>query len=190
MGSKINSKREDIWDKKTNIFRSNPHLFTFVVNYICIFKFKYFTVIVNLIVYRWTTSFIYYVYTICKVMVKIERISLEKDGLIKFFSPNEARILELLWENKKMTSPEIKQQCDDLSLSCVAGTLDRLIKSDFVNRSIDETSKRMKYVYTPVGNRQKVGTKICEKIIDCLADTFGTSTIDTIKKNRDRGKLK
>jgi hypothetical protein len=52
-------------------------------------------------------------------MVKIERISLEKDGLIKFFSPNETRILELLWENKKMTSPEIKQLCEDLSLPCV-----------------------------------------------------------------------
>jgi DNA-binding MarR family transcriptional regulator len=123
-------------------------------------------------------------------MVKIERISLEKDGLIKFFSPNETRILELLWENKKMTSPEIKQLCEDLSLPCVVGTLDRLIKSGFVNRTIDENSKRIRYFYTPVGNRQKVGAKICEKIIDCLVDTFGTSTIDSIEKNRDRGKLK
>ncbi len=123
-------------------------------------------------------------------MVKIERISLEKEGLIKFFSPNEARILELLWKKKKMTSPEIQQQCDDLSLACVAGTLDRLIKSGFVNRTIDETGQRMRYIYTPEGNRQKVGNKICEKIIDCLVDTFGTSTIDTINKNRNRGKLK
>ncbi|UCF49481.1 MAG: BlaI/MecI/CopY family transcriptional regulator [Thermoplasmatales archaeon] len=123
-------------------------------------------------------------------MVKIERINLEKEGLIKFFSPNEARILELLWKNKKMTSPEIQQKCDDLSLPCVAGTLDRLIKSGFVNRTIDKTGQRMRYIYSPVGNKQKVGNKICEKIIDCLVDTFGTSTIDTIKKNRNRGKLK
>ncbi len=120
-------------------------------------------------------------------MVKIERISLGKEGLTKFFSPNEARILELLWEKKKMTSPEIRQQCNDLSLACVAGTLDRLAKSGFVNRTIDETGSRMRYIYSPVGNRQKVGTKICEKIIDCLVDTFGTSTIDSIGKNRKRG---
>ncbi len=123
-------------------------------------------------------------------MVKIERISLEKDGLIKFFSPNEARILELLWKNRKMTSPEIKKLCDDLSLPCVVGTLDRLIKSGFVNRTIDENSKRIRYFYTPIGNRQKVGTKICEKVIDCLVDAFGTTTIDSIEKNRDRKKLK
>ena len=117
-------------------------------------------------------------------MVKIERIYLEKEGLIKFFSPNEARVLELLWKNKKMTSPEIQQKCNDLSLACVSGTLDRLIKSGFVNRTIDETGSRFRYIYTPVGNREKVGNKICEKIIDCLADTFGTSAIDTIKKNK------
>ena len=119
-------------------------------------------------------------------MVKIERINLEKEGLIKFFSPNEARVLELLWKNKKMTSPEIQQECHDLSLACVAGTLDRLIKSGFVNRTIDETGARLRYIYTPVGNREKVGNKICEKIIDCLVDTFGTSTIDTIEKNRKK----
>jgi predicted transcriptional regulator len=121
-------------------------------------------------------------------MVKIERINLEKEGLIKFFSPNEARVLELLWENKKMTSPEIQQKCNDLSLACVSGTLDRLIKSGFVNRTIDETGSRLRYIYTPVGNRERVGNKICEKIIDCLVDTFGTSTIDTIKKNRKKVK--
>ncbi len=120
-------------------------------------------------------------------MVKIERISLYKEGLTKFFSPNEARILELLWEKKKMTSPEIQQQCNDLSLACVAGTLDRLVKSGFVKRTIDETGPRMRYIYHPTGNRQKVGAKICEKVIDCLVDTFGSSTINTIGKNRKRG---
>jgi predicted transcriptional regulator len=119
-------------------------------------------------------------------MVKIERINLEKEGLIKFFSPNEARLLELLWKNKKMTSPEIQQECNDLSLACVAGTLDRLIKSGFVHRKIDETESRLRYIYSPVGNRENVGNKICERIIDCLADTFGTSTIDKIKKDRKK----
>ena len=124
----------------------------------------------------------------CKTMVKIERINLQKEGLIKFFSPNEARILKLLWEKKEMTSPDIQQKCDDLSLACVAGTLDRLIKSGFVSRAIDETGQRMRYIYSPVGNRQKVGAKICDKIIGCLVDTFGMSTLDDIKKNRKRGK--
>jgi predicted transcriptional regulator len=120
-------------------------------------------------------------------MVKIERISLDKEGLTKFFSPNETRILELLWKKKELTSPEIQKECVDLSLACIAGTLDRLVKSGFVNRTIDKSEPRIRYIYTPVGNREKVGSKICEKIIDCLVDTFGTSTVDNIGKSRKRG---
>jgi len=119
-------------------------------------------------------------------MVKIERISLEKKGLIKFFSPNETRILELLWKKKKMTSTEIHDEFNDLSLPCIAGTLDRLVKSGFVKRKIDENGNRIRYIYSPVGNREKVGIKISEKVIESLVDTFGTTTIDTIGKIRRR----
>lgn len=121
-------------------------------------------------------------------MVKIERINLDREGLTKFFSPNEARILELLWEKKKLTSSEIQKQCNDLSLPCVAGTLDRLVKSGFVNRAIDESERRIRYIYTPVGDKHKAGVRICEKLIDCLVDTFGDSTLDTIGKISKRGK--
>jgi predicted transcriptional regulator len=122
----------------------------------------------------------------CKAMVKIERISLEKKGLTKFFSPNETRIMELLWKTGKMTSSEIRNELDDLSLACVAGTLDRLVKSGFVNRKIDENKNRISYIYSPIGNKEKVGEKISEKVIECLVDTFGTSTIDSIGKNKVR----
>jgi predicted transcriptional regulator len=117
-------------------------------------------------------------------MVKIDSISLEKKGLTKFFSPNEARIMELLWKKGKMTSSEIRNELDDLSLACVAGTLDRLVKSGFANRKIDETKNRISYIYSPIGNKEKVGEKISEKVIECLVDTFGTSTIDSIGKNK------
>ena len=123
-------------------------------------------------------------------MVKLERISLEKKGLTKFFSPNEVRILELLWKKKKMTSTEIQDECNDLSLACVAGTLDRLVKSDFVNRKIDENGHRVRYIYSPIGNREKIGVRISEKIIESLVDTFGTSTIDSIGVARKRGSKK
>ena len=119
-------------------------------------------------------------------MVKIERISLEKEGLTKFFSPNESRIMQLLWKNKKMTSPEIKKELNDLSLACVAGTLDRLVKSGFANRKIDETKNRISYIYSPMGNREKVGDKISEKVIESLVDTFGHQQlmllVESVKK--------
>jgi predicted transcriptional regulator len=122
-------------------------------------------------------------------MVKIERISLNKNGLDKFFSPNETRILELLWERKKATSSDVQSHCTDLSLACVAGTLDRLTKSGFVERELDETSERVRYIYTASGTRKEMGSILSEKVIESLMDTFGDSVVDTIgkvKKKRGR----
>ena len=121
-------------------------------------------------------------------MVKIERISLEKEGITKFFSPNEARIMQLLWKNNKMTSTQIKKELNDLSLACVAGTLDRLVKSGYANREIDTTKKRIAYIYSPIGSKKTVGNKISEKIIESLVDTFGTSTLDAIGKVKRKDK--
>jgi predicted transcriptional regulator len=120
-------------------------------------------------------------------MVKIERISLDKEGITKFFSPNEARIMQLLWKKNKMTSPEIKKELNDLSLACIAGTLDRLVKSGYASRKIDETRNRVCYIYSPIGNKRIVGERISEKVIESLVDTFGTSAIDTIGKIKRKG---
>ncbi len=120
-------------------------------------------------------------------MVKIERISLEKEGITKFFSPNEARMMELLWKKERMTSSEIKNELDDLSLACVAGTLDRLVKSGYANRKIDETKNRVSYIYSPMGNKEKVGDKISEKVLESLVDAFGSSALDAIGKIKKKG---
>ena len=117
-------------------------------------------------------------------MVKIERISLGKSGLIKFFSPNEARIMELLWVRKKLTSPLIQNELSDLSLGCVAGTLDRLVKTGFVRREVDETGSRIRYLYFPTSNRREAGIKISEKVMDAIVDTFGESAINSFGKTK------
>jgi len=123
-------------------------------------------------------------------MVKIERISLNKQGLTKFFSPNEARIMKLLWELNHTTSAEITRECKDLSLPCVAGTLDRLFKSGFARREIDQSENRVRYIYYPTGDRNEIGVKISERIIESLIDTFGDATIDTLGKINGRRKNK
>ena len=110
-------------------------------------------------------------------MVKVERINLQKDGLTKFFSPNEVRILELLWEHEEMTSAEIAEELENLSHAVVAGTLDRLVKSGFVERRLDDGGPRMRYIYSAVGGREEVGLRISERVIDSLVETFGDTTL-------------
>lgn len=121
-------------------------------------------------------------------MVKIDRISLGKKGLTKFFSPTESRIMELLWKQKKMTSTAIQNKLSDLSLGCVAGTLDRLVKSGFAQRKIDEKDSRMKYIYYPTTTKREAGIRISEKIMESIVDTFGESAIDSFGKTISRSK--
>ena len=115
-------------------------------------------------------------------MVKFSRINIEKEGLTKFFSPNEVRILQLLWEKEKLTSTDITHCIDDLSLACVAGTLDRLVKSVFIERELVDTKSKVKYIYHPAYTKQEIGTKISERIIESLIDTFGDTVTDTLGK--------
>jgi predicted transcriptional regulator len=123
-------------------------------------------------------------------MVKVDRINLHKEGLTKFFSPNEVRILELLWNNGPMTSGAISDELEDLSHAVVAGTLDRLVKSGFVERKVDEGESRLRYIYSPVGGREDVGIKISERVIDSLYETFGDATISALGRveRKDAGK--
>lgn len=123
-------------------------------------------------------------------MVKIDRISLGKNGLMKFFSPNEARIMELLWERKHMTSPELQKELNDLSLGCIAGTLDRLVKSGFAYRKVDENGSRMKYIYFPTTSKREAGIKISERIMESIVNTFGESAIDSFGKSESEGERK
>jgi predicted transcriptional regulator len=120
-------------------------------------------------------------------MVKVERINLHKEGLTKFFSPNEVRILELLWDREEMTSSDISKEIEDLSHAVVAGTLDRLVKSGFVERRLDEGENRLRYIYSAVGGRDDVGIRISERVIDSLVDTFGDATINALGRVRNRG---
>ncbi len=115
-------------------------------------------------------------------MVKFSRINIEKEGLNKFFSPNEIRILKLLWKKKKMTSSEINKCINDLSLACIAGTLDRLVKSGFVQRELIDTKSKVKYIYRPAYNKKEMGNQISERIIESLIDTFGDTVTDTLGK--------
>jgi predicted transcriptional regulator len=118
-------------------------------------------------------------------MVKFSRINIESDGLEKFFSPNEVRILNLLWEKKILTSSSINECMDDLSLACIAGTLDRLVKSGVVTRELSESETKIKYIYKPAYSRKEMGSQISERIIESLIDTFGDAVTETLGKYKE-----
>jgi predicted transcriptional regulator len=98
--------------------------------------------------------------------------------------------MEILWKHQQMTSPAIQCQLSDLSLGCIAGTLDRLVKSGFAKRKIDERGRRMKYIYFPTTSKREAGIRISEKIMESIVDTFGESSIDSFGKTISRSRRK
>ncbi len=117
-------------------------------------------------------------------MVKLDRITLSNEGLTKFFSPTETRIMEVLWENDEVTTPEITEKTD-ISLSSVAGTLDRLVKAGFATREVDKSGQKIRYLYSASDSMDDTANNITRKILDSLVDTFGKVAIDNFHKYKD-----
>jgi len=110
-------------------------------------------------------------------MVKIERINLSNEGLTKFFSPIEAQIMEVLWINEKVATPEITEKTG-IPLSSVAGTLDRLVKAGFAKREIDKSGTKIRYLYSATESMDNTANTITKKVLDSLVDSFGKVAID------------
>jgi len=55
-------------------------------------------------------------------------------------------------------------------------------------KHMQEIEKRVRYIYSPSGDRKNVGNKISTKILESLVDTFGESTLDSIGKISKKGR--
>ena len=111
-------------------------------------------------------------------MVKLDRINISNEGLTKFFSPIEAQIMEVLWINEKLTTSEITTKTGILPLSCVAGTLDRLVKAGFAKREVNKSGQKVRYIYSATEPMDKTASTITKKVLDSLVDTFGKVAIE------------
>lgn len=110
-------------------------------------------------------------------MVKLDRINLSNEGLTKFFSPIEAQIMGVLWTKEKVATPEISEKTG-ISLSSVAGTLDRLVKAGFAKREIDKSGLKIRYLYSATESMDNTANTITRKVLDSLVDTFGKVAIE------------
>ncbi|MDG6243612.1 MAG: MarR family winged helix-turn-helix transcriptional regulator [Methanolobus sp.] len=110
-------------------------------------------------------------------MVKLDRINISNEGLTKFFSPIEARIMTVLWEEGERTTPDITESTG-IPLSSVAGTLDRLVKAGYAKRTVDKKENRVRYLYYASESMDSTANTITRKVLDSLVDTFGKVAIE------------
>jgi predicted transcriptional regulator len=110
-------------------------------------------------------------------MVKLDLINLSNRGLTKFFSPIEARIMETLWSEGELPTARITERTG-ISLSSVAGTLDRLVKAGYVERRVERIGGRAKYIYSPVYSPEEMAGEITRRVLDNLVETFGEIAVE------------
>ncbi len=114
-------------------------------------------------------------------MVKLDQINLSKEGLTKFFSPIEAKIMEVLWEGDEMFTSEVTEKTD-IPLTSVAGTLDRLVKAGYVKRRVEKVGGRVKYLYAATFSQEEAATEITTRVLDSLVDAFGEVAVENFYK--------
>ncbi|VVB87942.1 HTH-type transcriptional regulator lrs14 [uncultured archaeon] len=120
-----------------------------------------------------------------KPMVKLDQINIANDGLTKFFSPIEAKILKTLWDEGEMMTSELTEKTD-IPLTSIAGTLDRLVKAGYASRRVDNVGGRVRYIYAPVFSEEEIAGEITTKILDSLVDTFGPLALENFSKYSDK----
>lgn len=114
-------------------------------------------------------------------MVKLDQIKLSNSGLTKFFSPIEARIMEVLWSEKELPTAELTRKTQ-VPLSSVAGTLDRLVKAGYVERRIEKIDGRPRYIYSAVHTPEEAAGEITKRVLDNLVETFGEVAVEYFSK--------
>ena len=96
-------------------------------------------------------------------MVRLDQIDLSKDGLNKFLSPIETRIMKTLWREGEITTSMLTEKTD-IPLTSVAGTLDRLVKAGYATRRSERINGRIKYFHEPTFSEKEIGAKITNRI--------------------------
>jgi predicted transcriptional regulator len=118
-------------------------------------------------------------------MVKLDQINLSNNGLTKFFSPIEAKIMEVLWSENELLTAELTRKTQ-IPLSSVAGTLDRLVKAGYVERRIKKINGRPKYIYSAVHTPEEAAGEITKRVLDNLVETFGEVAVEHFSKYEGR----
>jgi predicted transcriptional regulator len=118
-------------------------------------------------------------------MVKLDRINLSNEGYTKFFSPIESQIMDVLWNKGDLTTAQITEETG-VPLSSVAGTLDRLVKTRYVDRSVNNINGRVRYIYTASSTKNETAMEITNRVLDSLVDTFGELAVENFSNYKNK----
>lgn len=110
------------------------------------------------------------------IVMKLNKLRLDRKGMHSFLSPLETDTLILLWKLEKARTREIHRLLKrrrKVALTSVAVTLDRLHKKGIVFRTIEDGRGGGHYIYYPKKTRHEFEESIIDNAVNKLINNFG-----------------
>lgn len=108
------------------------------------------------------------------ISLSIKRFKYNEEGLSRFFGPLEARIMELLWNNKQgeFSIKEVQQTLEsekNINFNTVMTVMNRLVDKGVLKK---RTSGRVS-LFSPIQTKEEFLEEQSKKLTENLLDEFG-----------------
>lgn len=110
------------------------------------------------------------------IMVKLNKLRLDRKGVQSLLSPLETDALLILWKLEKARTREIHRlvkRRKKVALTSVAVILDRLHQKGIVVRTIENGRGGSHYIYSPRFSKQEFEESIVDHTVNKLINNFG-----------------
>ncbi|WP_336788475.1 BlaI/MecI/CopY family transcriptional regulator [Paenibacillus sp. MMO-177] len=112
--------------------------------------------------------------------MKIKKINMEEEGLLRFFGTLELKIMNLMWKKEKLTikqAHELINHEDPISLNAVMTVMIRLVDKGLLYKETTGKSRnRLTYFY-PVHTKDQFINEQTKIVTDELIDDFGSVVV-------------
>lgn len=117
------------------------------------------------------------------IQLDIKRFNYSGEGLSRFFGPLEAKIIELLWEEREMSIKEVQQRLEaekTVNFNTVMTVMKRLVEKGVLEKRMRGRTS----LFKPIQSRNEFFEAQSRKLTENLLDEFGgvaiTHMLDSI----------
>lgn len=108
--------------------------------------------------------------------MRIRKFKINASGLNRFFGPLEAKILDVLWDNREMTIKEVQQELEKekpTNFNTVMTVMNRLTEKGILQKRPEGRSS----LYKPVLSRHEFLDTQSKEMTNELMEEFGTVVV-------------
>lgn len=121
--------------------------------------------------------------------MKIKKINLNEEGLLRFFGSLEVKIMEVLWNKNKLTIKqmhEILNNEEPISLNAVMTVMIRLADKGHLLKESTGNSRNRVTFFSQIQNKEQFILEQTKVVTDELVEDFGSLMVSHLIDNLDK----